>query len=161
MSKLIPRRTIDAVRNMVDVALDIIGIECTIYIPTNISYGEAEKLDIWAEDANYEYTSYSGMVFIEWKASTTKLKQLGLFVEGGLPILARFGNKLTALEGSSVGVEAEVDIPIQSYFKIDPEYIPEDYSGEEHFKIVNISTKLHDAVLTKVYSIAPRRVKKS
>ena len=162
MSKLIPRRTIDAVRQMVDVALSIIGIECVIYIPTAGSYSTAEKLDVWSEQSDYTYTSYSGMVFVEWNASTRKLKQLGLFVEGGLPILGRFGNKLTALEGSSIGVEAEVDIPIRSYFRISPEYIPSDYAGIEDFEIVDIAIdQQHDAVLTKMYSIAPRRLQKS
>ena len=67
MSKLIPQRTMDALRNMVDVSLSVIGIDCTLYIPTVTSYNAAEKLDIYAVPSDYEYEEYTTQVYIEWK----------------------------------------------------------------------------------------------
>ena len=162
MSKLIPRRTIDAIRHMMDVSLDIIGIACTLYIPTNVSLNTAEKLDVWSHHTDLAYLSYSSMVYIDWKPKITRLRKLGLFKEGGtLPILARFGNKATPLTGSSAGTEIEVDIHKQSYFTMAPEFIPGDYVGVEEFEVVDIAIDaFHDATLMKVYSIAPRRVKR-
>jgi len=162
MSKLIPRRTIDAIRHMMDVSLDIIGIACTLYIPTNTTLSTAEKLDVWSHHSDLAYLSYSAMVYIDWKPKITRLRKLGLFKKDtALPILARFGNKATPLTGSLAGVETEVDIHKQSYFTITPEFIPEDYSGVEEFEVVDIAIDaFHDAALKKVYSIAPRRVKR-
>jgi hypothetical protein len=161
MSKLIPRRTIDTIRNNVDVALDIAGIVCTLYIPTNTSYATEEKLDMWSEKEDLSFLSYSSLVYLDWTPKTKRLKQLGLFVEGTTPILGRFGNKATPLTGSQAGQLIEVDIVKRSYFRIVPEFVPNDYSGVEDFEVVDIATdSIHDAVLTKMYSIAPRRIKR-
>jgi len=160
MSKLIPRRTIDVVRNYVDVALDIIGIACTLFIPTNTTYSEAEKLDIYSVPEDLVYTSYTANVFIEWKPSMNKLKKLGLFTDDGqLPILVRFGNVATALEGSNAGSEVAIDVVLRSYFRISPEFIPANYVGTEEFEVVDVAiANMHDAVLTRIYAAAPRRV---
>lgn len=160
MSKLIPRRTIDAIRNVVDVALDVVGISCTLWIPTTGSHNTAETLDVWMEQDDLTYTRYSTLVYVDWKPSTRKLRKLGLFTEDSLPILARFANKLTALEGSNTGQLLEVDIPIRSYFQVAPEFVPNDYNDVEEFEIVDeVIDGIHDAVLTKLYLVAPRRVK--
>jgi hypothetical protein len=161
VSKLIPRRTIDAIRQNVNVALDIAGIACTLYIPTNLSHGIAEKLDVWDTPGDLTYISYSSTVFPIWSPQTKLLKKLGLYTEGTIPILARFPFVATLLEGSGVGTEAEVDIPVKSYFRIAPEFVPDDYSGIEDFEVIDIGTEsIHDSVLTQIYKIAPRRVER-
>ncbi len=161
MSKMIPRETIDVFRHQVDVSLDNYGISCTLYIPTNTSYDDAEKLDVFAKPSDYEFISYSAKVFIEWQPSVYRLKKLGMFVEGNLPILAWFGNKATALEGSQIGQEVDIDIVKQSYFEINPEYIPSNFIGADQFEVINPIIKgIHDAVILQGFSIAPRRIKK-
>jgi len=161
MSKLIPRATIDALRQNVNISLDVAGIDCTVYIPTNLSFGVAEKLDVWDTPDDLTYLSYSGMVFIDWSPKVRRLKQLGLFVEGSTPILAKFPHKLTPLTGSGAGIEIEVDIIKKSYFRISPEFVPSDYAGTEDFEIVDIALpNFHDAIILKEYLIAPRRVER-
>lgn len=161
MSKLIPQRTVDAIRHMADVILDYAGIDCTLYIPTVGSYNEAEKLDIYSTPEDYiPYTAYSAKVFINWRPDLYQLKRLGLFTEGQLPILVRFGNKAVPIEGSPAGEEVDIDVVKRSYFSIAPQFIPNNYLGVTEFEIVNVAVQgIHDAVLTKLYSAAPRRVK--
>lgn len=162
MSKLIPRRTIDAIRQVVNVALDVAGISCTLYIPTVTSYNTAEQLDVYNVPQDYTHYQYSTTVFLDWKPSTHRLKKLSLFTEGSLPILAWFPYQATALNGSLVGQTVEIDPNLHSYFRINPEMVPDDYQSVEEFEIVNVSTSgIHDATLTRVYAVAPRRVKQS
>jgi hypothetical protein len=157
---MIPQEVVDVLRNQVDVSLDNYGISCTLYLPTNTSYDTAEKLDVFAEPEDLSFTSYSAKVFIEWQPTAYRLKKLGLFVEGNLPILAWFGNKATALDGSEAGQEVDVDIVRLSYFTINPEFIPNNYIGVEQFEILNPIIKgMHDMVIMQGYSIAPRRIK--
>lgn len=161
MSRLIPQRTIDAIRQVVNVALDVAGISCTLYIPTTTSYNVAEKLDVYDTPQDYAYYSYSTTVFLDWKPTISRLKKLGLFTEGSLPILAWFPYQAIALTGSSAGSIVEIDPNLHSYFRIDPEMVPDDQEIAEEFEIVNVSvTGIHDATLTRVYAVAPRRVRK-
>jgi len=155
MSKMIPRETIDTLRDFVDVSLDNYGIDCTLYIPTDTSYENAEYSDVYATPSDYQYTQYSAKVFIEWRVSTYRLKRLGLYTEDENPIVAWFGNEAVDQEGNKV----DVDITLHSYFEISPEFIPENYKGTAQFEIVNIAVQgMHDAVIRKAYSIVPRRV---
>jgi hypothetical protein len=156
---MLPRESIDVLRDYVDVALDAIGMDCTLHIPTNTSYIEAEKLDVFAKPSDYAYLSYSAKIFIKWSPSTYKLKKLGLFTEDSLPILVWFGNKATALEGDDVGTLVSVDISLRSYFEIEPEFIPGNYKGVEQFELVNVASKgMQDCLIRKIYSAVPRRV---
>ena len=157
---MIPRESIDQLRNYVDISLTSYGIDCTLYIPTNTSYNEVEVLDVFSTPADYDFLSYTAKVFIQWTPNIWKLKKLGLFVEGQTPILAYFPNKVIALEGSETGDEVDVDIIQHSYIKITPEYIPDDQKGVEEYEIVNVGTKnIQDALLVHMYSLVPRRVK--
>lgn len=162
MSKLIPQRTIDAIRQVVNVALDVAGIPCILYIPTVTSYNTAERMDVYNTPQDYIYYSYSTTVFLEWKPTTHRLKKLGFFTEGSLPILAWFPYQATALTGSDAGSVVNIDPNLHSYFRITPEMVPDNYVDVEEFEIVNVSTTgIHDATLTRVYAVAPRRVKQS
>ena len=160
MSKMIPRRLIDVFRHQVDVSLGNYGIDCKLYIPTNISYNEAEKLDVFAVKDDYEFIKYSAKVFIEWSPNTYRLKKLGLFTEDSIPILVWFGNKAIAMEGSEAGEEVDIDIVLHSYFIVEPEYIPNNLKGTESFELVNPVVKnIHDAVLIQGFLVVPRRIK--
>lgn len=158
-TRMLPRETVDVLRSYVDIALDAVGMDCTLYIPTNASYSEAEKLDIYAVPGDYEHLSYSAKIFIEWSPSLYRLKKLGLFTEDSLPILCWFGNKATALEGSETGTEVAIDVILRSYFEIEPEFIPSNYLGIEQFELVNVASKgMQDCLIRKIYSVVPRRV---
>lgn len=186
MSILIPRETIDALRNNVNVAMDIIGIDCTLYIPATASFYEAQKLDVFSTPQDLDYFAFSSKVFITWTPSTYMLKKLGLFVEGQLPIVARFGTKGTFLGSTKIsphstlpgfpfpgtvdtelatytlGEEADVEVSLQSYFRIVPEFVPGNTTGTEDFEVVNVaSAGMHDASLVRTYSAVPRRVRKA
>jgi len=160
MSRMIPRRSIDQLRNYVDISLISYGIECTLYIPTNTSYSEVEKQDVFFVPGDYDYLSYSAKVFINWTASTYKLKKLGLYTEDAIPIVGYMGTKATVLEGSNVGDEVDIDITLHSYIKIAPEFVPDSYVGNEEFEVVNIATpSMQEAAIVQIYSLVPRRIK--
>jgi len=134
-------------------------MDCTLYIPTNTSYATAEQLDVFAKPSDYSYSSYTAKVFIQWSPSLYKLKKLGLFTEDVIPILVRFGNKATALDGDNVGTVVSMDVTLKSYFEIEPEFIPGNFEGAEQFEIVNVASKgMQDAIIRKIYSAVPRRV---
>lgn len=158
-TRMIPRSSIDILRTYVDLALDAIGMDCTLYIPTNASYATAEKLDVFSKPSDYSYSGYSAKVFIQWGPSIYKLKKLGLFTEDMIPILVWFGNKATALDGDNIGELVSIDVTLKSYFEMEPEYVPGNYEGVEQFEIVNVASKgMQDAIIRKIYSAVPRRV---
>ena len=153
-SRQIPQRTVDVLRQHLDVVMLTIGIPCTLYIPTEVSYAAAEKKDIFSTPSDYVYTSYSANIWIEWNPSTYRLKKFGLFVEESLPILVWMGH--TATNQSDVVVD--VDIVQHSYFTLDAQYVLDDTMKAEEFEIVNIGVRgMHDAMVLKAYSAAPRR----
>ena len=162
MSKMIPRETIDALRHQVNVTLDNFGIDCHLFIPTTSSYNDGEEDGPFSVPGDLEYTEYTTRVFIEWGASVYRLKKLGLFVEGMLPLIAHFGTKATAVSGSEAGEEVDVDIFQRCYFTITPEFIPNDYEGIESFEIVNRAIpEMHDAAIRGTFSLAPRRTEET
>ena len=161
MSNMIPRETIDALRHQVNVSLDNYGIDCVLYIPTGSSYAESEKKDVFSVPADLTYISYDAKVFIEWGVSVYRLKQLGIYMEDMLPILAWFPNLAMAREGSEIGTNVAIDVIRRSYFTVTPEFIPGNYVGSEAFEVINPIVKgIHDAILVQGWSIVPRRIKK-
>jgi len=160
MSRMLPKELVDALRTQVNVSLTNYGQDCILYIPTVASYNEAEKSDIFATPSDIQYISYQALVFIEWQPTAYRLKKLGLYVEDNLPIIAWFGTKAIALEGSDAGSEVDVSICKQSYFKIDIETVPEGIEKTSEFEIVNLSLKgMQDMEIVRCFSIAPRRIK--
>lgn len=159
---MIPRETINGLRAYVDVVLNAIGMDCTLYLPTDATYDAAAKLDVFAKPNDYLYHSYSAKVHVQWNPSLYKLKKLGLFIEDQLSILVWFGNKATVISaaGHTVGDIVDIDTCLKGYFEITPEFIPANYVGVEQFEIVNVASKgMQDAVIRKVYSAVPRRIK--
>lgn len=161
MSKMIPRRSIDAFRQQLDVTIDLYGIPCTLYIPTTASSNVAERLDPYSTPADYTCLSYAAQVFIEWSPGGKRLRKLGLLAEEEAPILSWFGRKATALTGPDAGTEVEVDILLHSWIALQPEFVPDEYVGEEEFELVDPiipENMIHDAVIGKGFKLAPRRV---
>lgn len=157
---MIPRELVDALRVQVNVSMANYGQDCTLYIPTVVSYNEAEKSDIFAKPSDIQYVSYQALVFIEWQPTAYRLKKLGLYVEDNLPIVAWFGTRAVALEGSDAGLEVDVSIVKQSYFKIGIETVPSGIEKVSEFEIVNPSLKgMQDMEIMACFSIAPRRIK--
>jgi len=158
---MIPRGTIDVLRDYTDIILNAVGIDCILYIPTIAAFNKAEKLDVFAKPADYSYSSYSAKVFINWSPSTYKLKKLGLFVEDQLPVLVRFGNKAIAISVSGVasGTVVAMGTCVKSYFTLVPEFIPDNFEDVEEFELVNVASQgFQDSVIRKLYSAVPRRV---
>ncbi len=161
MSKMIPRSSIDAFRKQVNVTIDTFGVSCDLYIPTVSSYNASETLDIFSTPHDLSYDHYISSVFVEWGVSVNRLKKLGVFTEGMLPIVAWFSNVAVMVDDSNSGEEVPIDVHRRSYFVIEPEFIPDNYKGTEAFEVVNPVIKgMHDAVLVQGWSIVPRRIKK-
>ena len=157
---MIPQALVDALRHQVNVTLNkVYGMDCTLFIPTVESYNAAEMKDVFAKPGDYQFVSYSTKVFIEWQPTAYRLKKLGLFVEGNLPIVAWFPTKAIALEGSNIGAEVDIDVVKQSYFEIETEFIPENFKKNSQYEILDPIIKgMQDAVVRKGYSVVPRRV---
>ena len=145
---MIPQRTVDTMRQFVDVSVHNYGIDCILHVPNN--QDTVVNYDVYVKPSDWTYDTYKTVVWIDWSPNKYKLRKLGLFVENDIPILAWFKNRINNLD---------VDIEINSWFKIDPEYIPNKYDTEE-FEIVDILVpSMHDAVITKYFKIAPRRLR--
>lgn len=152
MSKMVPRRTIDALRKQVDVSLDMWGIECELYVPTNVE--DVESLDVYVTPDDMEYNKYDTTVFIQWKPSTYRLKNLGVFVENELAILVRLPSQCTDKDGDLV----DVDILKGSYIRVPLEYVPANLQKSSEFELVDqLITKMHDAAIVKGWKAVPRR----
>lgn len=152
MSKMIPQRTIDTLRKQVDVSLGNYGITCDLYIPNNLS--TTEKLDVYQAPSDYTYTHYTSMVFINWNPNIYRLKAKGLFVEGELPIIVYFPYQAT----NDSNVLVDIDILRHSYFSIEPQFIQDNFEGQEEFELVDIIlSKFHDAAIVKSWKAVPRR----
>jgi hypothetical protein len=152
MSRAIPRRTIDTLRRYVDIAIENWGISCELYIPSNKD--DVEALDVYVRPTDYEYKKYTCNVFIEWRPSTYRLKNLGIYVEDELPILIRLPNYAYNTTGSSVSV----DIVKDSFIRVPVEYVPSNMQKQTDFTLVDhVIAKLHDASLVNAWKAVPRR----
>lgn len=148
MSRMIPQQIVDALRQQVDISVDLYGIDCTLYIPTNLN--TTELLDVYATPADVTYEEYSTQVWIEWSQNKHKLRRLGLYFEDDVPIVAWFKNKI---DGNFV------DIPIGSYFRVSTQFTPDNVDSDAFDLVEVVLPNMHDAEITKFFKIAPRRVK--
>ena len=145
MSKIIPRGVVNVMRTFNDLRIELYGIDCTIYVPTNLT--ALESNDIYTSPADIEYKGhYNQKVWIEWYAKDLyKLRKLGIFSEHEAPITAWF--KLMP------------EVTIGSYFKVESRFIPEKYDTDE-FEVVDVVLKnTYDNEIYRRYKIAPRRAK--
>ena len=164
MSLLIPRETIDVLRQHINVVMGMVGITATLYIPTDASLLTVEGLDVFETNSttsNLLFNSYTSLVFIEWNPSKYRLRKLGIFTEGELPILVWIPLNATVLDAGSseVGTVVEVDVTTKSYIRITPEFIPGDTTDIQEFEVVDLTIKgTHDAVILKGAKCVPRRI---
>ena len=152
MSKLVPQETVDAIRNTVNVILDIGGFPCTLYIPSN--YEDVLNVDAYSKTTDYEFEAYTCNVSISWSPNKYHLQKLGLFVEGELPILVTLPNK--AINSSAVLVN--VDIIPGSYIKVPISYLPSDRSDSDEFELADTPIEsMHEIAIKQRYKAVPRR----
>lgn len=154
MSRMIPQRVADTLRQYNDLSVDLYGIDCSLFINTNPNV--VANLDEYAKPSDYAFKEYKTKVWVDWSPNKHRLRKLGLFVEGELPILAWFSNKIF----DTTSNVADIDVIPGSYFTVDIQYIPLNEVKADEFEIVDIIIpSAHDAVITKYFKIAPRRVK--
>ncbi len=152
MSRMVPRRTIDALRKQVDMSIELWGIDCELYVPTNIE--DVESLDIYVGPSDMEYDKYTTKVFIQWSPSTYRLKNLGVFVENELAIIVRLPSQCYDKDSTLV----DVDIFKGSYLRIPLEYVPSNLQKYSEFELVDqVISKMHDAAVVKAWKAVPRR----
>ena len=155
MSCLLPQELVEQIRHQVDVSIRAYGMDCTIFIPTNLN--AIDENTIYTTYQQHVYVSYATQVFIEWSPNQQRLRELGLHMEKEVPIIAWFANKFLT-EGSEE--EIDVDIIVGSYFRQGIQFIP-DKDDVEEFDIVDVIVRgmALDKVALKAYKIAPRRVR--
>ncbi len=153
MSKMIPRRSIDAFRRQVDVTLDAYGFSCDLYIPTNLD--DLVGLGMYVDPTDIEYTHYTAPVFIHWAVSIYALKKLGVYVEGEQAVLVNLPNNAVDDDGAEVAV----NVLAQSYIRVPLEFIPGSTIKNAEFELVcPIIKNIHDAALVRQWKAVPRRV---
>ena len=162
MSKMIPVQSVAAFRQQQDVSVDIWGIPCDLFIPSNLN--SVEDDDQYGDDSQYTYDQYTTLVWIVFNPESRRLRKLGMYVEDETPMLASF--KSTAIDnsdGSEDGDEVEVDVTIGSYIRVDITYVPTEATSDEthyeEFEVADVALgPLHDSTVSKVYKLVARRV---
>lgn len=158
MSNLIPKQVVDSIRAAVDTILQYYGIDCTLYVPSTQSFNQAEKLDAYLlAESDLQFTKYITKVFLDFKPNIYRLRKLGLYTEGTLPITARFGRKATP-DGSDTPVD--VDIVQRSYFVISTEHLTGVTDTTEFEVLDTVPLEFHDAIMWQEVLVGPRRVKR-
>ena len=145
MSGIIPNETVNSFRNFNDLAVDIYGIQCDLYVPLNVT--SQEHTDAYQNPTDFVYKKYPQQkVWIKWSVKDIhQLKKFGIFAEGETPIIAFFKNF--------------PEIPLQSYIKVEVNYIPGTFDTDE-FQVVDILLKgTYGSEILRPYKLAPRRVK--
>jgi len=154
MSKIIPQRTVDVLRQQANVSISNYGIDCDLYIPSNV--GAVQYKDVYSTPSDYVFVHYQTLVWIEWSPNIYRLRQLGLFAEKELPIIARFQTEAQA-DDDTIRM---IDIIVRSYFKIPIQHVPASIAKTDEFEVIDVLTdRMHDAVINQVYKCAPRRTK--
>lgn len=143
MSNMIPRSTIDALKRMHNVILGSVGINVTLYIPTNST--TLESLDPFKTIQDRVYTTVETTAFINWSPDQVQLKKLNLYNEDDIPILCHLPN------------DFNVQIETDSYLTVPVEQVPRNITVNE-FEIVNKKIpNMHDTVIFPVFVLVPRR----
>jgi len=146
MSNLIPRDTVDVIRTFNDLAIDLYGTTCTLFVPTNTTVLEPD--DIYTAPSSVVYKRYIQVpVWIEWFVKDLRrLRKLGIFSEEVLPMVAWFKNT--------------PEVIIQSYIKVETRYIPNNFDTDE-FEIVEVLMRnMYDSEIYRCFRMAPRRAKR-
>lgn len=145
MSTLLPKATIGALKQFNDLAVNLYGISCTVYIPNNLT--TLEPTDMYISPDVIAYTKYPFQkVWFEWFAKDiVKLRKSNAFAENDPPITARFLSTLPVV--------------VNSYIVLPTEYSNNQYSTLE-FECVNIILEgTYSAEIYDRFKMAPRRKK--
>jgi len=145
MSGIIPIQTVNAFRGFNDLAIDLYGIGCTLYVPLNLT--SLDPNDAYTNPSEILYKEYTDQkVWIKWAVKDLhRLRKLGIFSENEAPIIGYFKN--------------DPEVIVQSYIKIPVQYIPDKFDTDE-FEIVDALLKgTYDAEILRPYKLAPRRAK--
>lgn len=145
MSGIIPDPTINLFRDFNDLAVGLYGIDCTLYVPTNLTC--LEPNDAYTSPDSIKYQRYSRQkVRLTWaEKNLHRLRKLGIFSEDEAPIIAYFKNF--------------PEVTIQSYIQVEVRYIPNSFDVDE-FEVVDVLMKgTYDAEILRPYKLAPRRTK--
>lgn len=139
MSKLFPKELADVLRVNTDSLVELNGQHCRLHKVEGVSYTDTlrDKAIITFKDPIDTY------VLIHWSPEVRRLKALGLFVEGELPILAYF--------------KFEDDPNAKDYIELDYHYSIGDMKTNK-FEITDRKLRGHDAEARAVWVLAPRRI---
>jgi len=145
MSKVIPQSTIDTFRTFNDISIETYGVDCTLYIPSNLT--DVDALGPYKVDHHIKFVEHSTKVFMLFEPNIHRLRKLGIFTEDKIPILAFFDMKY--------------DVSISSYFKLSMQF----YQGEDsslktdEFSVVDviIPHNMQDKMAVRAYKVVPRR----
>lgn len=145
MSSLLPDETINVFRSFNDMIIGLIGIQCDLYVPTNLTSLESD--DAYASPTELLFTPYPNQsVWVTWfEKNVHRLRKLGTFAEGETPIIARFANTPA--------------ITLHSYIKVPVRYIPGTFDTTE-FEVVDVlMTNTYNAEIYRYAKLAPLRRK--
>ena len=145
MSGIIPNATMNVFRDFSDLAVGLFGIDCTLYVPNNLT--TLESNDAYTSPAAITYQQYAGQkVRITWaEKNVHRLRKLGIFAENETPIIAYFKNF--------------PEVTIQSYIEVPVRYIP-DIFDTDLFEIVDVLMKgTYDSEIIRPFKLAPFRRK--
>ena len=146
MSMQIPPSVLQVVRTFNDIGVDLYGIVCTLYVPTNLT--AIEPKDAYRAPADHTYRRYDQVpVWIEWFAKDLhRLRKLGIHIEDGETyIKARFKNN--------------PEVIMHSYIKVDSKYIPDIYDTDEFELSDVIMNNFYDQEVFRWFKLVPRRNK--
>jgi hypothetical protein len=142
---ILPDATLNVLRTFNNIAVDVYGIDCTLYVPNNLN--TIESADMYTASGDVTYDTYEDQkIWIEWSPKEIeRLRKTGIFAEGEAPILGWFKN--------------DPIVTLKSYVKIPVRYIPDTYTTDE-FEVVNVVLRgTYNAEVYRCFKMAPRRVK--
>jgi hypothetical protein len=132
-------------RQFNDLGVNLYGINCTLYIPNNLT--TLEPTDMYQSPDAVAYTEYRNQkVWFQWyDKALVKLRKANAFAETEAPITARFNN--------------EPQVIVNSYIVLPTEYENNQYKTLE-FECVNvILDNTYDIEVYRKFFMQPRRAK--
>ena len=146
MSTLLPKATIETLKQFNDLGVKLYGIDCTLYIPNNLT--TLEPTDMYISPDSIIYTEYPNKkVWFEWHNSKTIaiLRKNNAFVEGEPAIIARF--------------MTYPDVLVNSYVVLPIEFSSNQYHTLEFECVNSLLDHPYDAEIFKLFKMQPRRAK--
>jgi hypothetical protein len=144
MSRMLPESTIQAFRTAHNVVVGVMGVDVLLFRAKNST--AIEPLDAYQMTTDRTFECEPTQAFFEWKPEQYRLRKLGLYTEGELPIICH--------------LKQELYVPIGSYIKVGIENIPINTFDTEEFEIISSAVpNVHERMVFQIYKVAPRRRK--